>query len=57
MRNLLPSISTRTEAFTPRELSLSPTPEPPRPEPLPEPRADRADHIKEALRRWLEEEL
>lgn len=56
MKKPLPSISTRTDAFTPRELSLAPSPVPPPPA-VPEPRADRADHIKEALRRWLEEEL
>ena len=55
MRSPHPSISTRTRDFTPRELTLLPAAEPPPRAPVPESRA--ADHIKEALRRWLEEEM
>lgn len=56
MRKTLPSISTRTQEFTPRELPLSPaSPEPPRRTPAP--RSAASDRIKEALLRWLEEEM
>ena len=49
------SISTRTREFAPRELPLLKLPDPP-------PRVERperpsADRIKDALLRWLEEEL
>ena len=55
MRKPLPSISTRTEEFTPRELAL---PAPVEPPPFAGARDRRpADRIKEALLRWLEEEL
>jgi hypothetical protein len=56
MRKPSPSVSTRTQDFTPRELPLlkRPEPPPPRAEPSGRPPADR---IKEALLRWLEEEL
>ncbi len=55
MRKTLPSLSTRTEEFTPRELPL---PAPAGPPPLIAERERRpADRIKEALLRWLEEEL
>jgi hypothetical protein len=55
MRKPLPSLSTRTEEFSPCELPLKASDEPPRREPLPPSRP--ADRIKEALLRWLEEEL
>jgi hypothetical protein len=55
MQKALLSISKRTREFTPQELPLRVTPEPPRPSAVPERRP--ADRIKEALRRWLEEEL
>jgi hypothetical protein len=51
----LPSISTRTEAFTPRDLPLRQPEDPPRRAFPPERRP--ADRIKEAVIRWLEEEL
>jgi hypothetical protein len=51
----LPSLSTRTEEFTPRELPLRAPSAPPPEVHLPERRP--ADRIKEALMRWLEEEL
>ena len=55
MRKPAVSISTRTREFTPRELPLlKPSESPPRaqlPERLP------AERIKDALLRWLEEEL
>jgi hypothetical protein len=55
MRKTLPSLSTRTEEFTPHELPL---PAPAGPPPLIAERERRpADRIKEALLRWLEEEL
>jgi hypothetical protein len=50
-----PSISTRTETFTPRELPLT-VPETPR-LPLRPPPPGPADRIRERLRRWLEEEM
>jgi hypothetical protein len=55
MRKPLPSLSTRTEEFAPRELPLPAAPETP---PLRTPQERRpADRIKEALLRWLEEEM
>jgi hypothetical protein len=54
MRKPLPSLSTRTEEFAPRELPL-PAPAAPPPPSLAERRP--ADRIKEALLRWLEEEM
>ena len=54
MRKPLPSLSTRTEEFTPRELPL-PTPADPPRATIRERRP--ADRIKDALLRWLEEEL
>lgn len=54
MRNPQPSLSTRTEEFSPRELPL-PAPAVPAPVTVPDRRP--ADRIKEALLRWLEEEL
>jgi hypothetical protein len=55
MRRPSPSLSTRTEEFTPRELVIPERPEPP---PALHVREQRpADRIKEALMRWLEEEL
>jgi hypothetical protein len=55
MRKPLPSLSTRTEELAPRELPLEGMAEPLVPELLPERRP--ADRIKDALLRWLEEEL
>ena len=57
MRKPLPSISTRTREFTPLELPLM---RPPKPAPTPRaelPERPPADRIKDALLRWLEEEL
>ena len=55
MRMPFPSISTRTREFTPLELPLlKPSDPPPRAELRERPPADR---IKDALLRWLEEEL
>lgn len=54
MRKPLPSLSTRTEEFAPRELPL-PAPSTPPAAAIPERRP--ADKIKDALLRWLEEEL
>jgi hypothetical protein len=55
MRKPLPSVSTRTREFTPRELPLlKPSEPPPRAELRERPPAER---IKDALLRWLEEEL
>lgn len=55
MRKPLPSLSTATEEFIPRELPLRAPKDPPKP------RLDwderPSDRIKEALLRWLEEEL
>lgn len=51
----LASLSTRTEEFTPRDLPLRQPQDPPRrPFPLERPPAGR---IKDAIIRWLEEEL
>ncbi len=55
MRKPHPSVSTRTEEFAPAELPL-PAPTPPPAVRLPD-RRPAADKIKEALLRWLEEEL
>ncbi len=49
------SVTARTREFTPQELPLRVTAEQPPPRPVPERRP--ADRIKEALLRWLEEEL
>jgi hypothetical protein len=49
------SVSTRTQEFTPRELPLQ-VPEHPRREAPRTPRRA-SDRIKEALMRWLEEEM
>jgi hypothetical protein len=54
MRKAQRSVTTRTEEIAPAELPL-PAPTVPPPLPLPERRP--ADRIKEALLRWLEEEL
>ncbi len=54
MRKSQPSSSTRTEELARAELPL-PAPAVPPPAPLPVRRP--ADRIKEALLRWLEEEL
>jgi hypothetical protein len=57
MRKPLPSLSTRTEEFTPCELPLrAPVPEPHPAEAVLRERRP-ADRIKEALLRWLGEEL
>ncbi len=55
MRTPLPSLSTRTEEFEPCELPLKQPSDPPREAYRPEPRP--ADRIKDALLRWLEEEM
>jgi hypothetical protein len=55
MRKPSVSLSMRTEEFTPRELPLEVPENPPPKAPRPPRRA--ADRIKEALLRWLEEEL
>ena len=52
---LRPSVSTRTAEFTPRELPLQDHPDLPRPNPHVLNPASR--RIREALRRWFEEEL
>lgn len=49
------SVSTRTQEFTPRELPLR-VPEHPRRE-APRTPKRASDRIKEALMRWLEEEM
>ncbi len=55
MRKPSPSVSMRTQEFTPLELPLlRPSPPPPMAHPPERPPADR---IKDALQRWLEEEL
>lgn len=54
MRKPMGSVTTRAEDLAPRELPLSP-PDRPLPVVLPERRP--ADRIKEALLRWLEEEM
>ncbi len=50
-----PSLSTRTADFCPCELPLSES-QPPR-DPPPTPRSGAAQRIREALRRWFEQEL
>ncbi len=54
MRKPQPSLSTRTEEFAPRELTL---PAPAAPPAVPVFDRRPTDKIKEALLRWLEEEL
>jgi hypothetical protein len=54
MRKPMPSLSTRTQEFAPRELPLK-APDAPPPNYPPQSRA--ADRIKDALLRWLEEEM
>ncbi len=57
MRKPTLSVTTRTREFTPRELPLL---HPPRPAPPPRaelPERPPAERIKDALLRWLEEEL
>jgi hypothetical protein len=49
-----PSVSTRTAEFTPRELPLKFSSQ--RPTPLPM-RKSRSSRIREALRRWFEQEM
>lgn len=49
------SVSTRTAEFTPRELPLQEQPDLPRP--TPEVLNPASRRIREALRRWFEEEL
>jgi hypothetical protein len=55
MRKPQPSLFTKTREFTPRELPLHEPPE----RPVPPPAWERhpAERIKEALLRWLEEEM
>ncbi len=55
MRKPATSLSTRTDEFTPCELPLRAPADPPKPPPLQERPA--AGRIKDALLRWLEEEL
>ena len=55
MRKPLPSVSTRTDEFAPNDLPLRQPTDPPRRTFLPERRP--ADRIKDALLRWLEEDL
>jgi hypothetical protein len=55
MRKPLPSLSTRTEEFTPRELPLAAPKDPPKGRFAWDERP--SDRIKEALLRWLEEEM
>jgi hypothetical protein len=55
MRKTVPSLSTRTEEFAPRELPLDAPKTPQVPTARPETRT--ADRIKDALLRWLEEEM
>ncbi len=50
-----PSVSTRTEEFTPRELPLAEVVPPDRP--LPRTVNRTSERIRDALRRWFEEEL
>ncbi len=53
------AVTTATDLDAPaRELSLDTTAEPPiRPRPTPPPRPSAADRIREALQRWLEEDM
>jgi hypothetical protein len=55
MRKSMPSLSTRTQEFAPRELPLKAPDAPPLPIPPQQNRA--SDRIKDALLRWLEEEM
>jgi hypothetical protein len=55
MRKPQPSLFTKTREFTPRELPLQQSPDRTIPPPSREPHA--AERIKEALLRWLEEEM
>jgi hypothetical protein len=50
-----PSVSTRTEEFTPCELPLAGAVPPSRP--LPAATTRRSERIRDALRRWFDEEL
>jgi hypothetical protein len=50
-----PSVSTRTEEFTPRELPLPEAVPPARP--LPRAMTRRSERIRDALRRWFDEDL
>ena len=50
-----PSVSTRTAEFTPRELPLTHQPRTPRPPQLPS--RNPPSKIREALRRWFDQEL
>jgi hypothetical protein len=54
MRRQAPPVSTRTQEIVRRELPLTDPPAPPPPT-VPERRP--ADRIKDALLRWLEEEM
>lgn len=49
-----PSVSTRTEEFTPRELPLKQSSQRPTPPPL---RKERSSRLREAVRRWFEQEM
>ncbi len=53
------AVATASKLETPRQaLDLGVTSEQPKdPEPAPLPRPRAADHIREALQRWLEEEM
>ncbi len=55
MRNPAQSMATRVEDVKTRELPLKAPETPPHPLPLPRNRA--SDRIKEALLRWLEQEM
>jgi hypothetical protein len=55
MRKHRTSVATRLYDEDFRELPLRPTPEPTRPAPVTVPRT--SDRIKDALRRWLEQEM
>jgi hypothetical protein len=52
----LPSVSTRTSHFAPRELEFV-VGEEDRPRPAPAPRRETGERIRDALKRWFEEEL
>ncbi len=56
MQKPRPSVSTRTEEFTPRELPLGESAHPKRPA-APYDVNPSSERIRDALRRWLEEEL
>jgi hypothetical protein len=55
MRQPRPSLFTKSQEFTPPELPLQQPPDRPIPTPCREPHA--AERIKDALMRWLEEEM